>query len=153
MNWRRTAGLSLLELVLVIVILGAISAVTAPWLIQLTEGYRTGSDSQIDRNRTLIALERLQIAIRRADTVTQVDEQELILLDENGDAITWSIDGDTLQREAPNGQTAPVLRGLGPGSSFGLESAANTMIVTIALEAAEGPPIPVVTAYNRRGLQ
>lgn len=152
MNRNGVLGLSLLELLLVIVIIGALAGLAAPWLVQLTEGYRTGSESQTARNQAMTALERLQIAVRQADDITQVDDQELVLMDRNGDVIAWTINGDTLQRQVADDEPVPMLRGLGPDSVFGTETAVDTTVVTFTLQFKSGPPIPTVAAYNRRGL-
>ena len=90
----RVAGFSLIELVIVIVLLGIVSAVAAPFAINAFNAYFTGRDLVETDWQARVALERMTRelrTVRAPAAITMTSGSDLSIVDVDGNAIRYCL--------------------------------------------------------------
>lgn len=135
---KKSAGFSLIELVITIVLLSFISVVVGQILLESFMLFTTAERVSEADMQTLLALERIVNdvhTIRSAGDISTIAASQLAFTDKNGTVVSYQLSGSTILRNsnvlAGGIQTLNFSYLDGNGSATGIASAVRYIIISI----------------------
>ena len=105
---KTTRAFTLIELVIVIVLIGILSATGSLLLRQTFKGYFTGENITDLANKTNIATSNLMRELKSAETISVIGANTLTFVNQLGQTVVIDLSGTTLRRSV-NGAGAQTL--------------------------------------------